>query len=598
MIRQPNPPAPDRTALDARPRRRGPAYVALLLGLALTIGSMGHGAAPLRAQTETPTPPPTPADLIVDGQRVQLAGDRAYRNVIVRNRGRIEIQPYSGSVDTGRLTIRAERFELDRTSAIIGDYAGFRGLSRQSGEGPGGGEGGLNSFDGGGGGAHGGDGGAGVLDGQAQPAARGGRAYGANCSREIERGSAGGAPGAADSAGDPGRGGHGGAALTILADRVAISGTIQIGGEDGTVVRNDAGGGGAGGGVWIEASQIDFDGRIEANGGKGGETDDGGGGGGGGRVKIFYIGGTVNRRAIQVNGGRGDGNGYPNDGRRGSICIEQIPPTPTPEISPTPTASPTATASATPTPSATPIAPPRPRPSATAPPSATASATRTPSATPSPTALPRALYLPLLLREACPKIAAPPLDIVLVIDASTSMRGQTRAGRSKLEAAIEAARVPVALVGGRSRLAIVSFNQGVERLSGLSADPAALGRALDAIQSREGSRLDAGLLEALALLEAAAPGAERRIVALTDGLPSPSTPAQVRAAAAAARDAGVQIEAIGLGGDVDAALLAEVAGSPERYHAAPDAEDLRALFADMRWQPPVCGGLELWPAAR
>lgn len=560
--------------------------MALLLGPALALATIGLGRAPLLAQTETPTPEPTPADLIVDGQRVQLAGDRVYRNVIVRNRGRIEIQPYSGSVDTGRLAIRAERFELDRSSAIIGDYAGFRGLSRQSGEGPGGGEGGLNSFDGGGGGAHGGDGGAGVLDGQALPAARGGRAYGANCSREIERGSAGGAPGAADSAGDPGRGGHGGAALSILADRVAISGTIQLNGEDGTVVRNDAGGGGAGGGVWIEAVDIDFDGRIEANGGKGGETDDGGGGGGGGRVKIFYVAGTVNRRAIQVNGGRGDGNGYPNDGRRGSICIEQIPPTPTPETSPTPTASPTATTSPTDAPSPTPPATASPSPSATATASPTASPTLTPSPTASPTPEPLALFLPLLLRETCPKLTAAPLDIVLVIDASTSMRGPTRAGRSKLEAAIDASRVPVALVGGRSRLAIVSFNQRAERMSELSADPTILGMALDAIQSREGSRLDAGLTEALAVLASAAPGAERRIVALTDGLPSPSTPEQARAAAAAARDAGVQIETIGLGGDVDAALLTDIAGSPERYHAAPDAEDLRALFADMRWQPP------------
>jgi Mg-chelatase subunit ChlD len=578
-----------------------------LVGLILLASLIPGGRSPVRAQPSTATPSaptptalPTPADLIVDGSRVSLSGEQTYRRVIIRNRGRLEIQPYSGSDATGIVTIHADYFELDRTSSIIGDLAGYRGRSRQTGEGPGGGEGGLNSFDGGGGGAYGGDGGAGVLDGQGQPAARGGRSYGRDCSAEIERGSAGGAPGSADNSGDLGAGGRGGGAIAILSDTVIITGTIQLSGGDGAVVANDAAGGGAGGGLWIQARHAEFAGRVEANGGRGGETDDGGGGGGGGRVKIFYLSGNVERRAIQVNGGKGDGNGYPNDGRRGSICVQQIPATPTPVYSATPSDTPTATLTPTPEPSPTPEF--SPTPTATDTPTATLTplptATPTASNTPTPTPEPRALFLPLLLREQCPKVEAAPLAIVLVIDASTSMRGMTRAGRSKLEAAVEAARLPVSWVGGRSRLALVAFNDRAWTLSELTSDRVQLGAALDSLDSAEGSRLDAGLREALRALESAEAGSERRVVVLTDGRPSPSTPADVRLAAAELRAAGIVLDSIGLGEDLDASLLAEIASSPDRYHHAPDAEDLSALFSDLRWTPPACGGAKLWPAPK
>ncbi len=563
-----------------------------LLLTALLIGTIARPPNASQLSAQAPTPSPTPADLVLDGGRVQLTGEQVFGRLVLRNRARVEIQPYSGSEQTGLLMIRADSVSIDRTSAIVGDAAGYRGQARREGEGPGGGEGGLDSFDGGGGGAHGGAGGAGVLDGVGQPAARGGRAYGSDCSRDIERGSAGGAPGAADSPGDPGRGGHGGAGLAILADTVAISGTIQLDGEDGIVERNDAGGGGAGGGLWIEARQLVFDGRVEANGGAGGVTDDGGGGGGGGRVKIFYVDGSVERRGIRVNGGRGDGNGYPNDGRRGSLCVEQLTPTPTPLVSATPSVTASPTPRATSTPSATPTA--SARPSGTPTPSPTASPT--PTATASPTAEPRALYLPLLLRERCPKIEAARLEIVLVIDASTSMRGMTRGGRSKLRAALDAASLPISMVGGRSRLALVSFNDEARVLSPLSAEREQLSTALETILSQPGSRLDAGIREAVRVLSSALPGSEQRIVALTDGLPSPSTPEDVRAAAREARSNGIRIDTIGLGPDVDAELLQDLAGDPARYHDAPDGEDLMAIFADMNWRPPPCGGLSTWPA--
>ncbi|MFQ5459688.1 MAG: hypothetical protein ACE5EL_02725, partial [Anaerolineae bacterium] len=55
------------------------------------------------------------------------------------------------------------------------------------------------------------------------------------------------------------------------------------------------------------------------------------------------------------------------------------------------------------------------------------------------------------------------------------------------------------------------------------------------------------------------------------------------------------IDAVGLGPDVDAALLAAVAGSPDRYHPAPDAEDLADLFAALAREALPCGGRHTWP---
>ena len=49
-----------------------------------------------------------------------------------------------------------------------------------------------------------------------------------------------------------------------------------------------------------------------------------------------------------------------------------------------------------------------------------------------------------------------------------------------------------------------------------------------------------------------------------------------------ARAAGVTLYTIGLGADVDAALLREVAGDAERALVAPDADDLAAIFDALR----------------
>lgn len=569
----------------------------LLLASAVFVATLPNGvrmaaAAPLgQPATATPVatatlgiPPPLP-DLIVDGRVVSMSGRHEFGRVIVRNRGRIEIQKYSGSTDTGYLELVAQHIELDGTSRIMGSGAGYRGVQRSSGEGPGGGAGGRQTVDGAAGGAYGGKGGDGVLDNQPISGAIGGRPYGTDCGPDIEPGSAGGAPGTADSPGDTGAGGSGGAAVRLVAPTVLISGTIELNGTAGLVVLNDAAGGGAGGGLLIDGERVELSGRVEALGNDGAVTDDGGGGGGGGRIKVFHVTGTVSRRLLRVDGGKGDGNGFQNDGGRGSVCIEVRVPTATPTATTGPSATPTEPATATPTQTTPPTATP------------TLPATPTPTQTPEP----RPLYLPLALREQCVNADIPPLAIAVVLDASSSMLQLTPAGRPKLDAALEALRVPIGLLRqrpslGPDQIAIVTFNDRAELLSGLSSDRQVLEAALRAVTVRRGSLLDAGIRRGIEALESAHPAAIRSLLVITDGLPSPSTPADAVAAADAAKSAGIIVDTVGIGADADAALLEMMSSGAGHHVVAPNPDELATLFAQLGYVPPPCGGVPMWPS--
>lgn len=256
------------------------------------------------------------------------------------------------------------------------------------------------------------------------------------------------------------------------------------------------------------------------------------------------------------------------------------PPTPTPA----PTAPPTARPSATAPPTATPAPTASPWPSATA----TATATSTPTATATPTPRPRPVFLPLTLREACPQ---PRVDVALAIDVSSSMRQPGGGGRTKLAAAVDAARTFVGLLTlapGGDRAAIVGFHHDAWPAAALTGDAGALDAALDGLAERVdgGSRLDLALAVAAAAVAAdgpASPGRADVVVLLTDGVPSGVSADDVRQAAAAVRAAGVRIHTVGLGapGELDEALLAAIAGDRALYAYAPDAEGLRRLYAQL-----------------
>ena len=249
-------------------------------------------------------------DLVVDNTTLTLDGTQTYESVSVVNGGVIYVTAYNGGGTTGTLQLIADSVVVDASSSILASGAGYRGVGRTNGEGPGGGQGGDCCQDSGGGGAHGGDGGYGSRDWGGGVDGAGGTAYGSATSHDIDMGSAGGAAGSGDGdAGGPGA--NAGGSIWIQAAEVTMAGSITTNGSNGTTPGNDAAGGGAGGGILIEAGTLNCTGSLSANGGNGGVIDDAGGGGGGGVVKQFHD-AVLNLCSVSVNGGttsRGATNG-------------------------------------------------------------------------------------------------------------------------------------------------------------------------------------------------------------------------------------------------------------------------------------------------
>jgi hypothetical protein len=224
-------------------------------------------------------------------------------------------------------------------------------------------------------------------------------------------------------------------------------------------------------------------------------------------------------------------------------------------------------------------------PSTTPPPSATPSPTLTltPTATPTstPTQPPRPVYLPILLHEPpCPEHFQA-VDVILALDASTTMLENAGGGQSKLAAARAAARILLGeLYPGQDQAAIVIFSDDASVLQPLTADITALDAALDGITVHEHTRIDRGIEEAARELAGARhrPANRPIIVLLTDGRANP-VPAEVaEQRAAEAKATGITVFAVGLGADIDRDFLRRIASSPDHYYEAPDATALAEVY--------------------
>ncbi len=266
-----------------------------------------------------------------------------------------------------------------------------------------------------------------------------------------------------------------------------------------------------------------------------------------------------------------------------------------PRFTPTPTASPVRSPTGTPTltPTVTYTATPLPSLSR----SSSPTAIRT---TATPTPKPQPLYLPLALREQCAP-GKQHVDVVLVIDASTTMRDQrTAAGRTKLAAAIEAARSFVGMMSlPPDQVGVVIFNNDARLLQRLTTRPAeieaALGRIPDLV--RQQTRIDRGIEEAHTELASERRRATNRpvLILLTDGLANP-VPASVAVEnAARAKAAGITIFTIGLGQpcELDMEELTAMASKPVYFYWAPDGEDLLAIYRTIASEIP-CPAEAFW----
>ncbi len=255
-------------------------------------------------------------------------------------------------------------------------------------------------------------------------------------------------------------------------------------------------------------------------------------------------------------------------------------PTATPSPTPPPPP-PTATASAPPTSTPSPTA--SPTPAATASPTSTPSRapTATPTSSPTVTPTPGPAFLPLALREACVPDQRR-VDVVLVIDASTSMEERTAAGRAKIEAAVAAARALVddLRLDRGDRAAVVAFNAEARLLQGLTAEIAPLEAALAAITIGAQTCLVCGVEAADAVLRGAVSrtGVQPAMVVLTDGRSNPRPAEEAVGRAGEAKARGVAVFTVGLGDDVDAAALAAMASRPAYAYRTTDAEALGGIY--------------------
>jgi len=184
------------------------------------------------------------------------------------------------------------------------------------------------------------------------------------------------------------------------------------------------------------------------------------------------------------------------------------------------------------------------------------------------------VYLPAALRDYC--APARPFDVVLALDASTSMAGE------KIARSLEAARSFVELLPMPPvRAGVVAFNDTAQIVRPLTLDTAAVIRALEDLPVDEGTRIDRAIEAGVAALVGggnADPARQPVLVLLTDGKHAGSEAQDALDAAAGARRAGVTVFTIGIGPDADAALLIRVAGDPDRYFASEGGADLREIY--------------------
>jgi Mg-chelatase subunit ChlD len=231
-----------------------------------------------------------------------------------------------------------------------------------------------------------------------------------------------------------------------------------------------------------------------------------------------------------------------------------------------------------PPPTETPTVPP----TATFTPSATPTSTLTPTSTATPTPRPKPVYLPISLNERCdPERRA--ADIVLVIDASTSMLETTGGGRTKLAAAVAAAQSfldQLHMATGADRAAIVAFNAQAHLLQPLTQNRAALDAALNGIVPATLTCIPCAIETGEAALSSGgAPGRSRTMILLTDGRSNPRPVSEAVASAQRAKADGIVIYTVGIGNDLDVDALRDIASGADHSFLSPDAADLEQIYA-------------------
>ena len=225
-----------------------------------------------------------------------LGGNQAFDKITVNAGVTVTLNPLSPLTFTGK--------KINIMGTIDGNFKGYAPGTGYVSALPipvsGAGEDGFGTI-GGGGGGHGGNNAANQSGGRGGLPSNGGDAYGTTNGPDNEMGSGGGGSDCPPSA-------SGGGAFSAYGLVIDMNGTITMNGQNATgcaPLIGEAEGGGAGGGVLLQADYINGTGTINCKGGSGGNSTnmEAGGGGGGGIVKRFYLGSNGAGIGIDVSGG-------------------------------------------------------------------------------------------------------------------------------------------------------------------------------------------------------------------------------------------------------------------------------------------------------
>jgi uncharacterized protein YegL len=181
-------------------------------------------------------------------------------------------------------------------------------------------------------------------------------------------------------------------------------------------------------------------------------------------------------------------------------------------------------------------------------------------------------------------IAGNPVDIVLVLDRSGSMVGaplaNMKTGANAFVDVIDEATDGVldGVIANGSRVGVVSFSDNATVNEPLTTNAGALKSDINALVASGGTNHTAAINTAQAQLAGSNPASEKVMIIFTDGQSVPSS-ANGLAAANAAKAAGTEIFAIGLG-SVNVGQLNAWASDPDSEHVfiAPSSADLEAIF--------------------
>jgi Mg-chelatase subunit ChlD len=197
-------------------------------------------------------------------------------------------------------------------------------------------------------------------------------------------------------------------------------------------------------------------------------------------------------------------------------------------------------------------------------------------------------------------------DVVLVLDASTSMLERSPDGRPKFTEAVAAARrfvdgMRLRESGASDQVGIVTFNATSRILVELTTSRRLLHEALDGLNAiHENSRIELGVFTSLAHLVGTKHRASNRkiMVVLSDGRANPVPGEEAVQAAEGARAAGIVVYVVGLGREVNKSVLLGMAGGEEHYFFVPDPRDLQHLYVELAATKVPCGPEVYWPRRR